>query len=48
MNPETKRNWFELLEEFVVKAEVRPEDLYRMDETGCPPSDQGIKHVVGG
>jgi len=48
MNPEAKRRWFELLEEFVVKAGIRPEDLYRMDETGCPPSDQGTERVVGG
>jgi hypothetical protein len=48
MNPEAKKKWFELLEEFVVKAGIRPEDLYGMDETGCPPSDQGTERVVGG
>jgi len=48
MNPEAKKKWFELLEEFVVKAGIRPEDLYGMDETGCPPSDQGTKRVCGG
>jgi hypothetical protein len=47
MNPEAKKRWFELLEEFVVKAGIRPEDLYGMDETGCPPSDQGTERVVG-
>ena len=24
------------------------EDLYAMDESGCPPSDQGTERVVGG
>ena len=48
MNLEAKKKWFELLEEFVVKAGIRPEDLYGMDETGCPPSDQGTERVCGG
>jgi hypothetical protein len=48
MNPEAKKKWFELLEEFVVKAGIRSEDLYGMDETGCPPSDQGTERVCGG
>jgi hypothetical protein len=48
MTPEAKKNWFELVENFVVKAEIRPEDTYGMDETGCPPSDQGTEKVVGG
>lgn len=48
MNPEAKEKWFELLEEFVVKAGISPEDLYGMDETGCPPSDQGTKRICGG
>jgi hypothetical protein len=47
MNPEAKRKWFELVEEFVVKAGIAPENLYAMDETGCPPSDQGTERVVG-
>jgi hypothetical protein len=47
MNLETKKKWFELLEEFIVKAGVRLEDLYGMDETGCLPSDQGTEHVCG-
>jgi hypothetical protein len=48
MNPEAKKRWFQLLEEFVVKASVLPENLYAMDESGCPPSDQGTERVVGG
>ena len=48
MNPKAKRKWFELLQEFLVDAGIQPEDLYGMDETGCPPSDQGTERVVGG
>ena len=48
MTPEAKKSWFELVEKFVVKAGIRPEDTYGMDETGCPPSDQGTEKVVGG
>ena len=48
MNPEAKKQWFELLEKFVVKAGIHPENLYGMDETGCPPSDQGTERVIGG
>jgi hypothetical protein len=47
LNPDTKGRWFELVEEFVVKAGIRPEDIYGMDESGFPPSDQGVRRVVG-
>jgi hypothetical protein len=46
MNPEAKKKWFELVEEFVVKLGIAPGNLYAMDETGCPPSDQGTERVV--
>jgi hypothetical protein len=48
MNPEAKQAWFKLLEEFVVKAGIQSKDLYGMDETGCPPSNQGTQRVIGG
>src|SRR5580698_9014771 len=48
MNPEAKKKWFELVEEFVVKLGIAPGNLYAMDETGCPPSDQGTERVVSG
>jgi hypothetical protein len=47
MNPEAKEKWFALLEEFVVKLGIKPENLYSMDETGCPPSNQGMEHIIG-
>jgi hypothetical protein len=46
MNPEAKKKWFELLDEFLVKAGVAPENIYAMDEMGCPPSDQGTERVL--
>jgi hypothetical protein len=48
LNPEAVKEWFELVCKFVLEAGIRPEDLYAMDETGCPPSDQGTQWVVGG
>ena len=48
MTPDAKRVWFKLIEKWVVIAGIRREDLYGMDETGCPPSDQGTQRVVGG
>ena len=47
MNPDTKRKCFDLVEEFVIKAGIWPEDIYGMDESGFPPSDQGTRRVVG-
>ena len=31
----------------MVKPGIKPENLYGMDETGCPSSNQGTEHVVG-
>ena len=35
------------MEEFIVKVGIWAEDVYAMDETGCPPSDQGTEWVIG-
>jgi len=35
------------VEEFIVKVGIQAEDVYAMDETGCPPSDQGMEWVIG-
>ena len=41
------KHWFDLVEELVVKTGIRKEDIYRMDESGFPPADQGKTNVVG-
>ena len=48
LNPDTTKQWFDLVEEFIIKAEISPENIYGMDESGFPPSDQGVSRVVGG
>ena len=48
MNPEAKKKWFELVKKYIVDLGILPENLYGMDETGCPLSDQGTQRVVGG
>lgn len=48
MNPEAKKQWFELVETFVVKAGIRKEDLYGMDETAAPLTASETERVVGG
>lgn len=48
MNPKAKKGWFELVKKFVVNLGIKPENLYGMDESGCPASDQGTRKVVGG
>jgi Tc5 transposase DNA-binding domain len=48
MNPQAKKDWFELVKKYVVDVGILPENLYGMDETGCLPSDQGTQKVVGG
>ena len=48
MNPQAKKQWFKLVKKYVVDVGILPENLYGMDETGCPPLDQGTQKVVGG
>jgi len=39
--------WYDLVEEHVVKTGVLPKNLYGMDESGFPPSDQGRSWCIG-
>jgi len=48
INPEAKKKWFEIVKKYIVDLGILPENLYGMDETGCPLSDQGTQRVVGG
>ena len=47
MNPKAKKQWFELVEKFVAKLGIKKENIYGMDETGCPPTDSSMERVVG-
>jgi len=47
LNPEVVQKWFKLVKERVALAGIRPQDIYGMDESGFPPSDPGIQHVLG-
>jgi hypothetical protein len=47
LNPEAVKHWFDLVEEHIVKLGIKPENIYGMDESGFPPSDQGTQHVIG-
>ena len=47
LNPEVVKRWHKLVEEHVVRAGIRKEDIYGMDETGFQPSNQGVQRVVG-
>ncbi|PBK60944.1 hypothetical protein ARMSODRAFT_1026033 [Armillaria solidipes] len=47
LNPEAVRAWFQLLKEFTLDLDICAEDIYGMDESGFPPSDQGTQQVLG-
>ena len=47
MTPKAKKQWFELVENFVVKVGIHKEDTYGIDETGCPPRDLAKEKVLG-
>jgi hypothetical protein len=45
--PTAVAKWFELVKELVPDLDIRPEDIYGMDESGFPPSNQGKQRVIG-
>lgn len=47
LNPGNVNHWFELVKREIVDREVKPENIYGMDESGFPPSNQGTSRVVG-
>lgn len=47
LNPEAVKHWFELVQREIVVTLVLPENIYGMDESGFPPSNQGTSRVVG-
>lgn len=47
LNPEAVKSWFDLVEKFIVKAGISPENIYGMDESGFPTAYAGKERVVG-
>lgn len=47
LNPEAVKHWFELVKREIVDAHIMPENIYGMDESGFPPSNQGTSRVIG-
>ena len=41
LNPAAVKHWFDLVEKEIVQRGIWPTDIYGMDESGFPPSDQG-------
>lgn len=44
--PEKVKHWFDLVKEQVVDKDIKPENIYGMDESGFPFTDQGVQRVV--
>lgn len=40
-------DWFKILKEQIVENGILPENIYGMDESGFPPSNQGSQRVIG-
>lgn len=47
LNPASVEGWFSVVKTEIVDEGVLPENIYGMDESGFPPSDQGTSRVVG-
>ena len=47
LNKGVVTHWFELIKENIIVKGIKPENIYGMDESGFPPSDQGVQRVVG-
>lgn len=47
LNPEAVRNWFAIVKVEIAEKNIAPENIYGMDESGFPPSNQGTSRVVG-
>lgn len=47
LNPTAVADWFRILKEELVNKNVAVENIYGMDESGFPPSNQGTSRVVG-
>ena len=47
LNPTNVKLWFDMVKEHIVDTGILPGNIYGMDESGFPPSDQGTQRVIG-
>lgn len=47
LNPESVEGWFSIVKSEIVEKGIAPGNIYGMDESGFPPSNQGTSRVVG-
>ena len=47
LNPEVVKHWFSLVKEFIHDKDIKAHNVYGMDESGFPPSNQGREKVIG-
>jgi len=47
LNPEAVKSWFDMIEEFIVKAGIDRALIYGMDESGFPTAYPGKDWVIG-
>ncbi|KAJ3505468.1 hypothetical protein NLJ89_g7400 [Agrocybe chaxingu] len=48
LNWEAVKHWFvEIVKKEIHDRKIEPHNIYGMDESGFPPSDQGVQHVIG-
>jgi Tc5 transposase DNA-binding domain len=47
LNPEVVKHWFALVQEHIIGPDIKPHNVYGMDESGFPPSNQGRQKVIG-
>lgn len=47
VNPDIIKHWFELVKEHIPDKNIKPHNMYGMDESGFPPSNQGRECVIG-
>ena len=47
LNPTNAKLWFDLVRENIVDKDILPHNIYGMDESRFPPSDQETQCVIG-
>ena len=47
LNAEAIADWFTIVKRCIIDKGIIPENIYAMDESGFPPSNQGSQRVIG-